>query len=113
MDRYLHTERAQTRQASNRLSTLTKSSSNADRAPFSMKPSKGPLTSPHRVAGASASDKDGPIARDAVRSLMPRYQKRSVMGSREFLTRSSGWRSCVQERNVSIHVVNELQREGP
>jgi len=88
------------------------SGSSANRTLFSVKSRKGLLTSSHRVAGAFASGNKSPIEREAGRLLMLRYKTCSAMGLRDFVMRSSGWRSCGQERNVSIYAVDELQREG-
>ena len=111
-DRYLHAARAQMGQDGSHLSGLAMSNSSAVGTLFSMKPSKRLLTSSHHVKGALASENKSPIAQDAEKSLMLRYQTHSAMGLRNFLKRSSGWRACGQERNVSIEVVDELQREG-
>ena len=64
------------------------------------------------VEGAFARDNKSPIARKVEKSLMLRHQTHSAMGLRNILMMSSRWRSCGQERNVSIYVVDELQREG-
>jgi len=62
MDRYLHAERAQTRQASNRLSTLTMSSKRGQDSIFDgTKQGAIDELSPHRRSVDFASDNDGRI----------------------------------------------------
>jgi len=111
-DRYLHAARAQMGQDGSHLSGLAMSNSSAVRTLFSMKPTKRLLTGSHHVEGAFVSENKSPIAREAEKSLMLRCQTHSAMGLRNFLKRSSGWRACDQESDVSIYVVCELQREG-
>ena len=111
MDRYLHSERAQTRQAGSRMGTLAMSDSSANRTLFLMKSSKRPLTDELAPRRRDIRERQQELHRArGGRSLMLRYKTRSAMRSRDFLTRNGGCRSCVQERNVSIYVVDGLQR---
>src|SRR5712691_6451997 len=96
MHRYLHSERAPTRHAGSRMGTFAMSDSSAKRTLFSMKSSKRPLTSSHRVAGTFASDNKSRITREVGRSLMLRYKTRSAMRSRDVLSRGGRWRSYGQ-----------------
>jgi len=111
-DRYLHAARAQMGQDGRHLSSLDMSNLSMVRTLFLMKQTKRLLTSSHHVEGAFVSKNKSPIVREAEKSPMLQYQTYSVMGLRNFLKRSSGWRACGQESGVSINVVDELQMEG-
>ena len=83
----------------------------ADRTLFSVKSGERLSTSSHPVrgvAGAFASDKSR-TARRAGRPQMLRYKMSPVMGLRDLLT-SSGWRSCGQDRKVSVRSMSSRGR---
>ena len=88
------------------------SSLSANRTLLLMKSRKRLLTGSHCIARSFVSDNKSPIAQEAGRLLMLQFKTFSVMGSKDFLTRSSGRKLCSHERNVSICAVDELQREG-